>query len=167
MSKLISEYELMGMKNSLVIRPFFVIGEGKRKDLLGDWINQILSFDKNSEKVLEVGNLDIIRDFIPVESATEIIMQLGSAEAGVFNLGSGQPVSLREIIDILKYISDIDFEVRENVGTKTRNRDRNYVVANIDQLNRVCELSSEGDLTEHIRKIFTYYGNFYGDSPRN
>lgn len=163
MSKLISEYETKRLKNSLVIRPFFVIGKGKRKDLLHDWINQIVSFEKNSEKILEVGNIDVIRDFIPVESATDIIRQLGSTEVGVFNLGSGQATSLREVIDILKFVSGIDFEVKENVSTKTRSKDRNHVVANIDQLKRVCDLSNETNLTEHVRKIFSSYDNLTGN----
>lgn len=160
MSKLIAEYETKWLKNSLVIRPFFVIGKGKRKDLLHDWISQIVSFENNSKNILEVGNIDVIRDFISVESATEIIRQLGSTEVGVFNLGTGQATSLREIIDILKFISGIDFDVRENVSTKTRSNDRNHVVANVDRLERVCDISDETNLTEHIRNIFASYGNF-------
>ena len=159
MSKLISEYETKGVKNSLVIRPFFVIGNGKTNDVLYDWINQILAFKKKGPKILEVGNIDIIRDFISVESATEVITQLGSAELGVFNLGSGQPTSLREIIEILKIVSGIDFDVIENVSIKIRNRDRNQVVADIDQLNSVCKLSTQPNLTEYIREIFTTYDN--------
>lgn len=167
MSKLISEYETKGVKNSLVIRPFFVIGKGKRNDLLYDWINQILSFEKHNHNILEVGNIDIVRDFIPLESATKIIMQLGSTEEGIFNLGSGQPSSLREIVDILKAISGLDFEVRENVSSKIRNQDRSHVVANIDQLKRACNLSSEANLTEHIRKVFNSYAKFIGGWPEN
>lgn len=160
MSKLISEYETKLLKNSLVIRPFFVIGKGKKGDILHDWIDQIKSFEKNTEKILEVGNIDVIRDFIPVESATDLIRKLGSTELGVFNLGSGQATSLREIIDILKLVSGINFEVRENVSTRLRGNDRNHVVANVDQLKHVCDISNKSNLTEHILNIFTSYDNF-------
>lgn len=159
MSKLISEYETKGVKNSLVIRPFFVIGNGKTNDVLYDWINQILAFKNTGPKILEVGNIDTIRDFISVETATEVITQLGSAELGVFNLGSGLPTSLRELIEILKEVSGVDFEVAENVTTKMRNRDRNQVIADINQLNSVCKLTTHPNLTENIREIFRFYVN--------
>jgi nucleoside-diphosphate-sugar epimerase len=159
MSKLISELEVESVKNSLVIRPFFVIGSGKKNDLLFDWIGQIRSFKNDKKNFLEVGDLDVIRDFISVEASTDAIMQLGSSQTGIYNLGSGLSTSLIEVIDILRAISGIDFELMQNAPIKRRRGDRKEVVADVTKLNGVYKFDTQPTLTEQISLIYNSYSD--------
>jgi GDP-4-dehydro-6-deoxy-D-mannose reductase len=154
MAKLISEYEVKKVKNSLILRPFFVIGKGKKNDVLHDWISQIVSFQNSPKRLLEVGNVDVIRDFISIDSATEIVMTLGMTENGVFNLGSGQPTSLRDVLEVLGNVSNCKFEINENVASKTRKSDRLMVVADISKLNGTLNIPKSQSLTEQISSIY-------------
>ena len=154
MSKLISELEVENVKNSLIIRPFFVIGRGKRDDVLFDWISQIRSFKSYKTNILEVGDLDIIRDFISVDTSSDVIMRLGSSQKGIYNLGSGQSTPLIEVVDILRVISGIDFELRPNAPKKSRRGDRKQVVADVTKLKSVYELSKQPTLTQQISIIY-------------
>jgi nucleoside-diphosphate-sugar epimerase len=157
MSKLISEFEVESVKNSLIIRPFFVIGSGKKNDLLFDWIKQIKSFEDGERNILEVGDLDIIRDFISVDTSSDAIMQLGDSQTGVFNLGSGQSTSLLEVVDILREVSGIDFEISQSSPTKRRRSDRREVVADTTNLKSVYKLLEQLTLTEQISLIYNSY----------
>jgi nucleoside-diphosphate-sugar epimerase len=159
MSKLISELEVESVKNSLVIRPFFVIGSGKKNDLLFDWIGQIRSFKNDKKNFLEVGDLDVIRDFISVEASTDAIMQLGSSQTGIYNLGSGLSTSLIEVVDILRAISGIDFELMQNAPIKRRRGDRKEVVADVTKLNSVYKFDTQPTLTEQISLIYNSYSD--------
>ena len=154
MSKMISELEVGKIKNSLIIRPFFVIGPGKRGDVLSDWISQIRTFKTDQSNYLEVGDLDTIRDFISLETSADIIMRLGSSETGIFNLGSGQSYSLSEVLNLLRTACGIDFELRMNTPSKIRVGDRRKVVADVTKLQGVYPFGRQPTLTEQISRIY-------------
>jgi GDP-4-dehydro-6-deoxy-D-mannose reductase len=154
MSKMISELELGKIKNTLILRPFFVIGPGKRGDVLSDWISQIRSFKTGQSNYLEVGDLNTIRDFISVETSADIMMRLGSSETGIFNLGSGQSYSLSEVVNVLRTASGIDFELRINTPGRIRMGDRRTVVADITKLEEVYPFGRQPTLTEQISRIY-------------
>lgn len=159
MSKLISEFEVETLENSLIIRPFFVIGSGKKNDLLFDWIAQIKSFKDGKKNILEVGDLDIKRDFISVETSSEAIMHLGATQTGIYNLGSGQPTSLIEVIEILRATSGIDFELAQNTPSKRRRVDRREVVADITHLKSAFKFDEQVTLAEQIALIYKSFRN--------
>ena len=154
MSKMISELEVGKIKNSLILRPFFVIGPGKRGDVLSDWISQIRTFKKDKSNYLEVGDLNTIRDFISLETSADIIMRLGSSETGIFNLGSGQSYSLSEVLNVLRTTCAIDFELRINTPSKIRVGDRRKVVADVTKLQGVYPFGRQPTLTEQISRIY-------------
>ena len=154
LSKMISELEVGKITNSLIVRPFFVIGPGKRGDVLSDWISQIRSFKIGQSNYLEVGRLDTIRDFISVETSADIIMRLGSSETGIFNLGSGQSHSLSEVLNLLRSDCGVDFELRINTPSKIRMSDRRKVVADVTKLQEVYSFGRQPTLTEQISRIY-------------
>lgn len=154
MSKMISELEVGNTRNFLILRPFFVIGSGKKGDVLFDWISQIRSFKSHQPHILEVGELDIIRDFISVDTSSDVIQRLGASETGIFNLGSGQSFSLNEVVNALRVISGVDFELRVNAPSKIRRGDRRHVVADITKLESVYRFSKQPTLTEQISIIY-------------
>lgn len=154
MSKLVSEYEVSKLPNSLIIRPFFVIGPNKRNDVLDDWIGQLKSFSGVQNHELRVGNLKIIRDFISVETATKLTLELSESSKGVFNLGSGNGTPLQAVVDILKSISGYNFKVLENSMEKSRLADRLKVTADISKLSSAVKQWNEPSLTEQIERIY-------------
>ena len=154
MSKLISEYEVSKLANYLIIRPFFVIGPNKRNDVLDDWIGQLKSISRSDDLELRVGNLNVIRDYISIKTATNLILELSESATGVFNLGSGNGTPLRAVVDILKSISGYEFKVLESSVEKSRLVDRLKVVADISKLTGAVKKWNEPSLTEQIARIY-------------
>ena len=67
--------------------------------------------------MLELGNLDVARDFSDVRSVADAYVRLLEAPAGLdgtFNISSGRAVSLGEVVEMVSDISDHEFDVRVN-----------------------------------------------------
>jgi len=99
----------------ITTRTFHLIGPGQSPGFaLTDFCRQIAMMEVGkAEAELKVGNPDIRRDFTDVRDAVSaywLLMQNGK-NGETYNVCSGQGYSLKEIIEKLKSLSKIDFEV--------------------------------------------------------
>src|SRR3989338_7634027 len=99
----------------ITTRTFHLIGPGQSPGfVVTDFCRQIAMMEVGkAEAELKVGNPDIRRDFTDVRDAVSaywLLMQNGK-NGETYNVCSGQGYSLKEIIEKLKSLSKIDFEV--------------------------------------------------------
>ena len=98
----------------IVTRPFNYTGLGQSESFL---IPKIVSHIRRRAPEIELGNLDVSRDFSDVRSVVDAYLRLLDAPeaiGGTFNVCSGGTVSLREVITHASRIADHDIEVRVN-----------------------------------------------------
>lgn len=91
--------------NIVIARPFPHTGPGQRPDFVcSDWASQIAHIERGlQEPVIEVGNLDVRRDFTDardVVRAYALLMEKGK-RGEVYNVCTGKAVSLGEILATL------------------------------------------------------------------
>ncbi|WP_420865104.1 GDP-mannose 4,6-dehydratase [Pseudomonas weihenstephanensis] len=115
-SKLAMEYVArlwMDRLPIVVTRPFNYTGVGQAPHFL---IPKIVSHFQRREALIELGNLDVERDFSDVRVVAQAYVKLlDVAPAGqVVNVGSGRVVSLKEVLALMGEISGHDIEVRVN-----------------------------------------------------
>ena len=115
-SKLAMECMVRTMFSKLPIvitRPFNYTGLGQNEQFL---IPKIIGHFKRSEKVIELGNLDVSRDFSDVRDvvASYVALLMSKAESTVVNICSGRATTLREIITKTEELAGYDIEVRVN-----------------------------------------------------
>lgn len=115
-SKLAMEYMArlwMDRLPIVVTRPFNYTGVGQAAHFL---IPKIVSHFQRRAPFIELGNLDVERDFSDVRIVAQAYTRLlDAAPAGqVINVGSGQVVSLREVLAMMGEISGHEIEVRVN-----------------------------------------------------
>src|SRR3989338_6901503 len=82
------------------MRPFLVIGPGKKQDVCSHFAQGITAIERGDQKVLKVGNLKAIRDFLDVHDATVAMWKMvtkGKAGA-VYNLCSGKGTTISQIL---------------------------------------------------------------------
>lgn len=99
---------------TIVVRPFNYTGRGQSAQFI---IPKIIAHVRERAEVIELGNLDISRDFSDVRSVVEIYARLlttSEAIGGTFNLCSGSAVSLGDVLDMVRRISGRRLEVRVN-----------------------------------------------------
>lgn len=115
-SKLAMEYmaRLWMDKLPIVItRPFNYTGVGHDARFV---IPKLVEHFARKAKSIELGNLDVEREFNDVRTVGEIYFRLlKQGEPGqTYNICSGRPISLKSVIDSLKQITGHDLEVKIN-----------------------------------------------------
>lgn len=98
-----------------VVRPFNYTGIGQSLNFL---LPKIVDHFRRRARLLELGNLNVVRDFSDVRTVVRRYRLLLQAErAGeVFNVCSGSGYSLMEVVKIMQEISGHEPEVRVNAN---------------------------------------------------
>ncbi|MBX7142819.1 MAG: GDP-mannose 4,6-dehydratase [Oligoflexia bacterium] len=98
---------------SIIMRPFNHIGAGQRVEFaVSSFGYQLAEIAKKTRApVLKVGNLDARRDFTDVRDIVRGYRLAALKGQGVYNLCSGEPVSMRSILETLIEISGLKIAV--------------------------------------------------------
>lgn len=97
----------------VITRPFNYTGAGQAEHFL---IPKIVSHFARKAPFIELGNIDVERDFSDVRWVAEAYVRMldNSFAPGVYNLASGTSVSIRTLIGELSRCSGHTLEVRQN-----------------------------------------------------
>ena len=116
-SKLAMEYVGQIYRDRLPIiiaRPFNYTGVGQNLNFL---IPKVIDHIRRRSAYIELGNLDVARDFSDVRAVVEIyaaLLEEQSAIGMTLNICSGRAYSLHDVIDMAQAISGHKIEVRVN-----------------------------------------------------
>lgn len=96
-----------------ITRPFNYTGVGQAESFL---IPKIVSHFRRKADVIELGNLDVWREFNDVRQVAAAYMRLLEieSECEAYNICSGREYSLRQVISMMEEISGRTIEVRVN-----------------------------------------------------
>lgn len=96
----------------VVARPFNYTGRGQRSEFL---IPKIVEHFIERKAFIELGNIDVIRDFSDVRDVAGIYVKLLNAPAGtIVNICSGTGTSLRSVIDYCSRATGHAIDIRIN-----------------------------------------------------
>jgi GDP-6-deoxy-D-talose 4-dehydrogenase len=96
-----------------IVRPFNYTGVGQSERFL---LPKIVSHFRRQEAVIELGNLDVVRDFSDVRMVVECYRRLMAPDApnGTFNVCSGVGHSLQDVLALMRQLTGHEIEVRVN-----------------------------------------------------
>jgi len=99
--------------NIIITRPFNYTGVGQGEHFL---IPKIVNHFKEDKKVIELGNLDVSREFNDVGYLCEIYQNLLELDSSshIVNLCSNRGIALLEVIEIMNEIAKYSIEVKVN-----------------------------------------------------
>jgi nucleoside-diphosphate-sugar epimerase len=98
----------------IIARPFNYTGRGQAEHFL---IPKIVAHARRRASFIELGNLDVARDFSDVRTVVSCyrrLLETPVAVGGTFNVCSGRVYSLRDVLSIVREISGHEMEVRIN-----------------------------------------------------
>ena len=105
----------------IVTRPFNYTGVGQSTDFV---IPKIVDHARRRAETIELGNLDVERDFSDVRSIADIyrrLLECSAAIGGTFNICSGRHYSLAEVIALIEEISDHKMRIAVNPAFVRKN----------------------------------------------
>jgi len=136
----------------IVTRPFNYVGVGQPEHFV---IPKIVAHFKRGEKVIELGNVEVEREFNDVRFACEVYKRLIEIEQSgeIVNLCSSQGVALQTVIDTLNELAGYDIKVQVNPAF-VRANELPSLVGSADRLTRLIGEVTSIPLKTTLRTIF-------------
>jgi len=99
--------------NIIITRPFNYTGVGQSEKFL---IPKIVNHFKESKKIIELGNLDVSREFNDINFVCEVYKRVleSRLKNEIINICSGRGVKILDIIDIMNSIAKYSIKVKVN-----------------------------------------------------
>jgi nucleoside-diphosphate-sugar epimerase len=100
----------------VITRPFNYTGRGQNVEFL---IPKIVDHLRRGAPVIELGNLEVARDFSDVRTVVDAyarLLQTPAAIGGTYNICSGRAVTLREVLALAEQVSGHSIGVEVNTA---------------------------------------------------
>jgi|688.fasta_scaffold381924_2 GDP-4-dehydro-6-deoxy-D-mannose reductase len=154
LSKLLSEQACEYYSKSenikiVILRPFNIFGPGQSDNYLIQFIISQLE----TINIIKVKDLIPKRDYIYIDDFTDAIVKSLTLNSNfnIFNIGSGQSYSVKEVIDIIQNLLNTDASVEsENERRKNEIMD---TIADISLANKTLNWSPKTSFIEGIQNI--------------
>jgi len=94
----------------IIVRPFNYTGIGQKKDFL---IPKIVTHFKNKRTKIELGNLNVYREFNDIDFVCEIYTKLleSNISGEIFNIASNRGIKILDVIEIMQEIAGYKIEI--------------------------------------------------------
>lgn len=142
--------------NVIVARPFNHIGPGQdARFVVASFARQLAAIAAGAPAVMEVGNLEVQRDFLDVRDvAAAYAALLANGRAGeVYNICSGRPVAIREVLRQLITIAHVPVEIRDDPKRK-RFADLLILSGNAEKLRSETGWQPQYTLAASLRDVY-------------
>jgi len=152
--------EMYGLK-CVILRYFTVYGPGQRPDQA---IHKFAKLATNPKPITIYGDGTQIRDFTYVSDIVAgTILAMQRVDSGIYNLGSGERISVNELIALLEQA--IGRKITR-VYTEKQMGDVDQTWANIQKARQELGYKPRVKIAEGIKMFYNWYKNFCGNSER-
>src|SRR5271169_5022237 len=136
----------------VITRPFNYTGPGQAKHFL---IPKIVQHFRERLPFIELGNLNVFRDFSDVDDVVAAYMALleSDVHSEVVNICSGHGIALLDVIRIMNELAGYEIEVRVNPEFVRENEVPCLVGSNA-KLRRLVNLPSPRPFAETLRRMY-------------
>lgn len=126
----------------IIVRPFNYTGIGQSGNFL---LPKIVNHVRSAAPVIELGNLDVSRDFSDVRTVVQyyrLLLENSKAKNQVFNVCSSKAYTLNEVLTMVREISQQQFDVRVNPAFVRANEVKTLIGDNTKLIATVGELKA-------------------------
>ena len=153
---LLEQYNAKGILNSVILRPFLVFGENQSKDRFLPFL--IDNCIKDKEFKVTYG--EQIRDYLYIKDFNRALINTLDNEKAygqVFNIASGIPISIRELIIYVNQIIGRGHPIFG--GIDYREGESMNLYADIDKAKKLLFWKPQFELKKSLKKVISWYQN--------
>jgi len=159
MGELVAQrYARQGQSEVVILRPFNHIGPGQNNRFVASsfaW--QLARMARGKQELcLQVGNLEARRDFSDVRDIVRAYRLAALNGHGVYNLGSGKAVSIREILHLLLEISGLDVRLKPDPA-RMRPSEVPEIYTSLDKARRELGWQPQIELRRTLSDVYHYW----------
>lgn len=145
--------------NIIHVRPFAIIGPGKKGDAISDFCRGIVAIERDEKTFLSVGNLSHARDFLDVRDAVRAMDIISSKKNihPIYNLCSGVEIRLEKILEMLVSMAKTKIIIKKD-PLKTRPVDDPLIVGNPKRL-LFLGFKPKYTIEQTLKDILKYWRN--------
>jgi nucleoside-diphosphate-sugar epimerase len=138
--------------NIIITRPFNYTGVGQAEHFL---IPKIMKHFKEKKQVIELGNLNVSREFNDVTYVCEVYKALLECESNgeVVNICSNIGIKLLDVIDMMNKLADYKIEVKVNPEF-VRKDEIKSLTGSTDKLFQMIGYVEQKDFENTLRDMF-------------
>lgn len=144
----------------VIARPFNHIGPGQRREFVVPSIAREIARIRLglSEPAINVGDIDVTRDFLDVRDLVHAYLGLLSAgeNGSIYNVCSGRETRIRDIIERLTRIGGVDVDIVQD-PERFRPSDQRQVRGSNDKLRAATGWQPRIPLDQSLRDVLAYW----------
>lgn len=143
----------------VMTRSFNHIGPGQLdKFAIPSFVRKLLAIQKTGNTFIEVGNIDIVRDFVDVRDVVKAyFLLLKHGERGnIYNVCSGQGYTLREILSKLMGQLNLSIELRTDPQL-VRPSDNDIIIGSYDKIEKAIGWKPTITIDDSLSAIINYW----------
>ncbi|MES2430045.1 MAG: GDP-mannose 4,6-dehydratase [Bacteroidota bacterium] len=143
----------------VLTRSFNHIGAGQKETfVISSFAKQIIELKLGLRQSIEVGNVDIVRDFLDVMDVVKAYIYLieKGKKGEVYNICSGKGYSLKELIEIMMHIAGINSGYTINKDL-IRPSDNPIIIGSNAKIKKECNWKPEITIEESLSKMLDYW----------
>jgi len=140
-----------------VLRPFNTYGPRQSARAV---IPTIMSQIASGHRTIKLGNLAAMRDLNYVSDTVNAFIHLAKTDKGlgeVFNAGSGREVSIAQLVEMIKSVTDVRVTVtQDKQRVRPKKSEVERLICGADKLNRLTGWRSEISLEKGLEKTYRW-----------
>lgn len=138
--------------NLIITRPFNYTGIGQEEHFL---IPKIVKHFKEKKKEIELGNLDVSREFNDISFVCEVYKKLleSPVKSEILNICSNRAIKLLDVVDMMNKIAGYEIEVKVNPAFM-RKDEINTLTGSPDKLYSLIGDVKQKEFEKTLREIF-------------
>ena len=139
--------------NIIISRPFNYTGIGQEPHFL---IPKILSHYKLGKKEIELGNIDVLREFNDVDFVirTYTELMLSNTHSEIVNVGIGNAICINDILTAISNIAGYKIKVKVNPMFVSPNEIRVLKASTKKMTNIVGDFTNEFNIRKTLNKMY-------------
>lgn len=152
--------------HTIIARPFNHIGPGQSEAfVVSNFAKQIVEIKLElKEPVLDVGDIDVTRDFTDVRDVVEaykLLLEKGG-KGEIYNVCSGREISIRTIIEYLASIASVKVELRQD-PERMRPSENRRIFGDNSKIKQTTGWEPKITLEQSLENILEYWEKKYND----
>ena len=138
--------------NIIITRPFNYTGVGQNKNFL---IPKIVNHFREAKRIIELGNLDISREFNDIGFICESYKRIleSSINSETINICSGRGIKLLDVIEIMNDIAKYTIKVEINPNFVRKN-DMKSLIGSPKKLFSIIDEVKQKEFRDTLRGMF-------------